>query len=486
MSDVLTEYRHEGAIVKLSRFKLVGKRLVRFTTVVVLFAMSPTVYSEPAAQEYALSILAAARTILFQDGFEDPLTPVGAIKSGTADGLVPSWTGGITSPPAGFEPNEHHISPFPKDAAIATIDASNMAEFEDLMSDGHLAMLANFSGYEIPLYESRRTASYPQHIYDATIENQNTARILDDGRGIEDASIGFPFRKAETGEEVIWNHLLRYKGIELQRRDDLYTVAPVGDILALPIRQQIKIEYQNPQSASAVPLGPMLFEQSLVNASGNNNAALFHETLNIDALQRGSWIYTASERRTRRAPNVIYDVPLWEPIILIDMLDMFSGPVDLFNWELKSRHPVIIPYNAYQLHSGELVPEQIVSEDFINPLHTRYELHRVLVVEATLKPDASHKYPRRVFYLDEDSYQIVLAEHYDETGSLVVFSEAHPINYYQIPLVLPTLEVFYDLTNGGYTVRGVDNQFPPAKFSIPDAEECFTPQALRRCGPGIR
>jgi hypothetical protein len=472
--------------VKLTRIYLAGKRLVRLTIVLVPLAISHTAYSKPAAKESALSILADTRPILFQDGFEDPLTPIGAIRSGTADGLVPSWTGGIISPPAGFEPNEHHISPFPDDTAIVTIDASNVAEFEDLMSNGHLAMLANFSGYAIPLYESRRTASYPQHIYAATIENQNTARILDDGRAIEDASIGFPFRKPKNGAEVIWNHLLRYKGIELQRRDDLYTVESTGDISALPIRQQIKIEYQNPQSASAVPLGPMLFEQTLVNASGNNNAALFHETLNSDALQRGSWIYTASDRRVRRAPNVIYDVPLWDPIILIDMLDMFSGPVELFNWELKGRHPVIIPYNAYQLHSGELAPEQVILDKFINPLHTRYELHRVLVVEATLKPGAPHKYPRRVFYLDEDSYQIVLVEHYDETGRLAVFSEAHPINYYQIPLVLPTLEVFYDLANGGYTVRGVDNQLPPAKFSIPDAEECFTPQALRVCGRGIQ
>ena len=35
-------------------------------------------------------------------------TPVGAQKSGNAAGTIPAWTGGITSPPAGFKQGDHH------------------------------------------------------------------------------------------------------------------------------------------------------------------------------------------------------------------------------------------------------------------------------------------------------------------------------------------------------------------------------------------
>ena len=32
------------------------------------------------------------------------LTPLGGIQAGNAEGSIPPWTGGITTPPAGFSP----------------------------------------------------------------------------------------------------------------------------------------------------------------------------------------------------------------------------------------------------------------------------------------------------------------------------------------------------------------------------------------------
>ena len=55
------------------------------------------------------------------------LTPMGAERAGSADGLIPPWTGGLTTVPAGMD--EHSVMPdfFASDAKIVTIDASNMA-----------------------------------------------------------------------------------------------------------------------------------------------------------------------------------------------------------------------------------------------------------------------------------------------------------------------------------------------------------------------
>ena len=54
----------------------------------------------------------------------------------------------------------------------------------------------------------------------------------------------------------------------------------------------------------------------------------------------------------------------------------------------------------------------ILSRSHINPDLARYELHRVWVVEGKLKSGERHIYSRRVFYLDEDSWQIAVAEIY--------------------------------------------------------------------------
>ncbi len=48
----------------------------------------------------------------------------------------------------------------------------------------------------------------------------------------------------------------------------------------------------------------------------------------------------------------------------------------------------------------------------------RWELHRVWVVEATLKPGKRHIYQKRVFYFDEDSWVALASDEYDARGQL--------------------------------------------------------------------
>ncbi|MCY1309904.1 hypothetical protein D9M68_914590 [compost metagenome] len=49
----------------------------------------------------------------------------------------------------------------------------------------------------------------------------------------------------------------------------------------------------------------------------------------------------------------------------------------------------------------------------------RWELHRVWVVEATLKPGFRHLIPKRRFYLDEDVSAAGITDNYDATGKLI-------------------------------------------------------------------
>ena len=48
----------------------------------------------------------------------------------------------------------------------------------------------------------------------------------------------------------------------------------------------------------------------------------------------------------------------------------------------------------------------------------RWELHRVTVVEATLKPGARHVVAKRRFYFDEDNPDAVVVDAWDATGKL--------------------------------------------------------------------
>ena len=118
----------------------------------------------------------------------------------------------------------------------------------------------------------------------------------------------------------------------------------------------------------------------------------------------------------------------------------------------------------------------------INPEYPRYELHRVWVVDATLKPGSRHIYKRRTFYVDEDSWQILHMDQYDNRDQLWRVSEGHVINYYDVPTLWTALEVHTDLQAGRYLAIGLDNEYPTYDFTIKRTLADYTPDALRREG----
>ena len=211
---------------------------------------------------------------------------------------------------------------------------------------------------------------------------------------------------------------------------------------------------------------------------------LAHETLNQVKQPRAAWTYNTGQRRVRRAPNVAYDNPgtASDGMRTSDQFDMFNGAPDRYNWELVGRKEMIVPYNAYMLHSSDVKYKDILTPKHINPELARYELHRVWVVDATLKEGTSHIYSRRTFYIDEDSWQILAVDQYDRRGNLWRVSEGFPINYYDVPTLWSTLEVHTDLQAGRYLAIGLDNESRMYDFNLNRTAKDFTPAALRRDG----
>ena len=414
------------------------------------------------------------------------LTPLGGERAGNAEGTIPEWTGGITKPPAGYEVGRHHPDPYAADRPLFVIDASNLDRYRGKLSIGHQRMLETYPDFRLTVYPTRRSASVPQRIYDATRRAAATARLLDDGNGVGGSVIGTPFPIPKNGLEIIWNHLLRYRGETVTCTVGQAAVTRGGAYTMVKYALDIQMRYALPDmTEERLGNSMILFKQKVVApARLAGDLLLVHETMNQAREPRRAWTYNPGQRRVRRAPNVAYDNPgtTSDGLRTADQFDMFNGAVDRYEWRLVGKRELYVPYNSYKLHSDRLAFTDILKPLHVNPEHLRYELHRVWVLEATLKEGARHIYKRRTLYVDEDSWQILLADLYDNRDQLWRMSEGHVINYYEKPLMWPTLEVHTDLQAGRYLALGLDNEFPICTFDIEYSSRDFTPASLRRAG----
>ncbi len=436
--------------------------------------------------------LSAAITPAEANRLGQDLTPLGGEKAGNADGTIPAWDGGITTPPAGYKPGDHHPDPFAGEKPLFTITAANAGQYAEKLTAGQLALLKAYPDYSIPVYPTHRTASNPQRVYDATKKIATTATMEEGGNGITGAVLGVPFPIPHNGLEIVWNHLTRYRGIAAERfigqaapqRDGSYTLVQFDDeFLFNYCRDDLPLDQLQQQLASSNIL--IYFKQAVTAPARLAGSILVvHETMNQVKEQRAAWIYNSGQRRVRRAPNVAYDAPgtAADNMRTSDQFDMLNGAPDRFDWKLIGKKEMYVPYNSYRLHS-----DQVKVKDIIKPLHinqdlTRYELHRVWVVDATLKPGTSHVYSRRTLYVDEDSWQILAVDQYDGRGQLWRISEAHCINYYDALVFWSTLEVHTDLFAGRYVAIGLDNENKMYDFNLKRTPQDYSPGVLRQEG----
>lgn len=414
------------------------------------------------------------------------LTPLGAEKAGNADGTIPAWKGGITQPPGGYSVGDHHLDPFANDKILFSITADNIDQYKDKLSTGHQAMLKTYPSFKLQVYPTHRSASAIQRIYDATKKIAANAKLTEDGNGVIGAAVGFPFPIPKNGLEVIWNHVLRWRGDVAVRY--LSQVAPTrsGTYTLVKFEDEVNLMYSHADSTVESLNNLILYFKQKVVAPARlaGSILLVHETMNQHREHRRAWIYNPGQRRVRRAPNVAFDTPgtAADGMRTSDQFDMFNGSPERYDWKLVGKKEIYVPYNSYKLHSDSLKYSDIIKPLHINPDHLRYELHRVWVVDATVKKGASHLYKRRTFYVDEDSWQIQLVDQYDNRDQIWRVSEGHAINYYDVPTFWYTLEVHTDLQAGRYLAIGLDNEAKMYDFKAKRTPKNYSTAALRREG----
>ncbi|MFM1851636.1 MAG: hypothetical protein RIS54_1320 [Verrucomicrobiota bacterium] len=420
------------------------------------------------------------------DRLGQDLTPLGAERAGNAAGTIPAWDGGITTPPAGYKPGDHHPDPYAADQPLYTVTADNLAAHQGVVTAGHAALLQAYPDYKLVVYPTHRSAANPERVYEATKRNATNARIVNDGYGFADAIVGVPFPIPQSGIEVIWNHLTRYRGVAATRHIGQAAPTRGGSYSLVEFDDEFLFNYAR-DGITAADLDNVLiyFKQAIASPPRFAGTILLaHETMDQVKEPRRAWVYNVGRRRVSRAPNVAYDNPgtAADNMRTSDQFDMYNGAPDRYNWELVGKREMLVPYNSYQLHSDKVKNDDILTPLHINQNLARYELHRVWVVEATVKSGASHLYARRTFYVDEDSWQILSVDQYDSRGQLWRVSEAHCINYYDALVFWSTLEVHTDLQAGRYLAIGLDNENKMYDFTIERTPADYSPDSLRRSG----
>ena len=435
-----------------------------------------------------IAAFAAFTAAFAQQGGSLPanLTPLGAEKAGNAAGTIPAWDGGITKPPAGYTPGRHYVDPFAADKPLFTITQQNADQYAAQLAEGHKAMLKLYPSFKMRVYPTRRSASAPQRIYDATARNAGTAKLVHDGNGVEGALAGPPFPMPKTGAEVIWNHLLRYRGAAAGRWHTQAAPTRGGQFTAVTFEEKWLMHYALPTTTLATLNNRMIYFKQAVTGPARlaGGILLVHETLDQVKQPRDAWLYNPGQRRVRRAPQIAYDNPgiAADNMRTIDSLDMFNGAPNRYDWKLVGKREIYVPYNSYRLQDPALKVKDIVTPLHLNPEHLRYELHRVWIVEATLRAGERHIYKKRVFYIDEDSWSALVEDQYDNRDQLWRVSEGHVMNFYNVPTTWTSAEAHTDLQAGRYVVIGLFNESRPHDFNLKLTEADFTADALRREG----
>ena len=419
------------------------------------------------------------------------LTPMGAEKAANAAGTIPAWDGGLTRVPAGIthKAHGHYPDPFTADKPQFTINAANMERYKDNLSPGQMAMLKQYPNYKLPVYQTRRTAAYPDAHYRETKDCAGKAKLSTGGNGVTGCTGGTPFPIPKNGLEAIWNMQLHYKGDTFAQHWAQAAVTASGDYALVKFEYEYDLAYGNLGKTPA-QREPNLILNYLQEVTAPARLAgqilLVKETVDQAKEPRSAWTYNPGQRRVRLAPNVAYDNPgtAADGLRTNDDFGMFNGATDRYDWTLVGKKEMYIPYNSYRLTDPKLKYSELLRPGHLNQDLTRYELHRVWVVDAKLKGGTSHIYSRRTFYIDEDSWNVILIDKYDGRGQLWRFAEMHSENWYNIPMWFGTVEVHHDLQSRRYLAMGLRSEetkiYEPIKRTAAD----YTPQSLR--GQGTR
>jgi hypothetical protein len=414
------------------------------------------------------------------------LTPFGAEKAGNADGSIPAWTGGYTTPIAGVKTGGRRGDPFANEKPLYSITADNMAQYAPKLTDGTQALLKKYpKTFRVDVYKTNRTAAAPQWVYDNTFKNATSARL--EGEVVKGAYGGIPFPIPKNGKEIVANNELHWRG-EAWTADFRGYLGTAGGQRVLSVEGTG--EFQMPYYADG-QADKFNGDYWLIRLVNSGPAVRAGEAItgrqNLDQDKTQVWVYLTGQRRVRKLPNACCDTPTpaTSGVASFDEVDVLSGRTDRFDWKIVGKQEMMIPYNSNRLHTPTKDSE-VLLEHHLNPDHVRWELHRVWVIESTLKPGQRHQAPRSRYYVDEDTWVAVLGDRWDANGQLWKTVWSHPVVMPDLPATTPQQQWgFNDLVSGAWYASGVVNERSTHYKIVPRRpDNVFTPDAM--AAEGVR
>jgi len=413
------------------------------------------------------------------------LTPVGAEKAGNKEGTIPAWT---PQKARGELKGEYANDPeLANEKPLMVIEAKDVAKYADKLTEGHKELFKRYpSTYKMQVYPSHRKYTFPDKLLEETKLNATRAELdgVDNPKG---AFVGFPFPIPQSGAEPVWNHRVKYRGGAQRRYNNQMIVQQDGRFSQTKVVEDVKFYYSNINNKAPIELKPgadflRYLSETISPPRVAGTFILVHEKAGFGPEGRSAWLYAPVLKRIRRAPAVCCDNPYegTDGHQFYDQVDMYNGVLERFTWKLVGKKEMYIPYDSYKIAGPSVKYKDIARPNHVNTDLPRYELHRVWVVEANNKPEQRHTFKKRTMYFDEDTWNIVAIDDYDQQGKLLQFQEGHLIQYANVLAATTQPEVIYHFDSGRYFVTAMNNEDQPYDQTVTFSDDDFSADTVQK------
>jgi hypothetical protein len=419
------------------------------------------------------------------------LTCLGAEKAASKDGAVPEWSGKWSGTPSGVAfkgAGNSYPDPYASEKPLYVVTAQNAAQYADKLSEGQKALLQKYpQSFNIPVYPSHRDFRVPDRICAITKESATTAELVDGNMSLQAVRGAVPFPIPKSGDELLLNLTYPPRVFQENAIYDQAVVYPNGNIAWG--RNDYRI-----MNVSTDPKAPRETEgasayanvKTLLPERNKGEVIVARTSYNFKTAPVTAWQYNPGTRRVRQLPAFGFDLPFGPGgFRTIDDDRLFNGSPERYEWKLVGKREMLVPYNTYRLDDTKVKYAELLRPNHLNPELTRYEVHRVWVLEAKLKEGFRHQYAKRVLYVDEDSWEALMADNYDARGQLWRVGLVNTTFLYDAQAFVTRVTLYHDLVSGAYMadrlINEVDKQ-PRYNAAAGLTVDMFTPEYARSEG----
>ncbi len=414
-------------------------------------------------------------------------TCIGADKSGTPGG-VPEYSGKFdgtwpgVKKPYGFDPG-----PYAAEKPLFSITPQNLAKYQDKVTPGMKALFAKYPDkFRMDVYPSHRDFKEQPRVCERTKANATTSEIINDGLGITGIGGGTPFPFPQSGLEAIWNVANAGRVWTQQATCDIADVYANGQIAWGRNVFKVLTLTNDPNKPAKFTdhINSHFYSGYLAPPRDKGFVAVGYQPNNYAKEGTMSWQYIPGTRRVRQAPEVGFDYPV-PPAGLRTVDDDygFNGSPERYTWKIIGKKEYYVPYANFRVNDPAVKYKDLIGPNIVNPDYLRYELHRVWVIEGTLKGGVRHIYGRRVLFVDEDSWLTLLADNYDSRDNLWRISLITYFYTQEGKAWLRGASIYYDLSSGSYEAGYLTNESSNWwRANLPMTASQFTPAAAAQGG----